>query len=74
MPAKKATGPAQPAEPEPSPLFRMAEILHMRRQNIFDPPPGKGVHSFYECTLCMGKSADLLSDIEHKPGCPVLKV
>jgi hypothetical protein len=52
----------------------MAEILHMRRRDSFDAPPAHGVHSFYECTLCLGKSIDLLGEIEHKAGCPVLKV
>jgi hypothetical protein len=55
----------------PAPWFRIAEILQMRRVGSYAIPGGQ---QYYECALCLGRSADLLGEIQHRDGCPVLRV
>ena len=63
--AKQAAAAAQPP-----PLWRFAEILQMRRMNIYN---GSGENAWYfECQLCGGTSRNSAAhDIAHREYCPI---
>ena len=50
-------------------LYRLAEILQMRRVENYTP--GTGNRSYYECQLCHGRSETATGEIEHRTGCPL---
>lgn len=57
-------------EPAPlSDLFRLAEIIHMRRVALFNP-----YKAYYACSLCDGKSESEADEIQHKPTCPIMRL
>lgn len=58
----------QPDKAEPSQLWRLAEIMQMRRVGNYSIP---GARVYFECLLCLGKSADADSEIQHKDTCPI---
>ena len=69
MTAKKPT----PKPAPPSGLYRLAEIVQMRRVDKYGL---YGVLSGYhfECNLCLGRMAVVGGEIEHKEHCPISKL
>lgn len=61
----------QAPDPKPDtaalPLWRLAEVIQMRRQTVHTPG---GSSWFFECQLCLGKSS-VDGQIVHKDHCPI---
>ena len=73
MTAKKPT----PKPAQPSGLYRLAEIMQMRRNErvirTFGTP---GTVAYFECLLCLGRSddANTQTEIKHSDDCPITKL
>lgn len=69
MTPKKPT----PKSAPPSGLYRLAEIMQMRRVNKYGVR-GELLNSHLECQLCFGQAVIVGGEIQHKEDCPITKL
>ena len=63
--------PPQPTTEAPTQLWRLAEIMHIKRLTMYS---ADGNYWYYECQLCLEKSRLTDRVIEHQKYCPVYKM